>query len=150
MQRTLLFLKPDAVQRGLIGPVVSRLERRGMKLVGMKLMRVSEDLAARHYAEHQGKPFYEGLVSFVTSAPIVAMVWEGNDAVAIARKTMGDTDPAKSAPGSIRADFGMDLGRNIIHGSDSEESAEREIGLFFAPDELLDYDRDTDGWITES
>ena len=150
MQRTLLFLKPDAVQRGLIGPVVSRLEQRGIKLVGMKLMRVSDDLAARHYAEHKGKPFYDGLVSFVTSAPIVAMVWEGKNVVAIARETMGATDPAKSAPGTIRADFGIDLGRNLIHGSDSEESAEREIGLFFAPDELLDYSRDTDGWITES
>ena len=149
MQRTLLFLKPDAIHRGLIGPVLNRLERRGMKLVGMKLMRVDNDLAQRHYVEHKGKPFYNGLISFVTSAPIVAMVWEGENAVAITRETMGHTDPAKASPGTIRADFGIDLGRNIIHGSDSSESAEREINLFFHPDELFDYVRSNDKWITE-
>ena len=117
MQRTLVFLKPDAVQRGLIGPIITRIERRGLKLAGLKLMRVSEVLARRHYTEHEGKPFYEGLVQFVTSSPVIAMLWEGKDAVQIARDTIGATDPAKAAPGTIRADFGVDLGRNLVHGS---------------------------------
>ena len=150
MERTLVFLKPDAVQRGLIGSIVTRFERRGLKLAGMKLMRVSEVLARRHYTEHEGKPFYEGLVQFVTSSPIVAMVWEGKDAVQVARDTIGATDPAKAVPGTIRADFGMDLGRNLVHGSDSLQSADREVGLFFAPNELVEYSRDNERWITES
>ena len=150
MQRTLVFLKPDALQRGLIGPVITRFERRGLKLAGMKLMRVSEVLARRHYTEHEGKPFYEGLVQFVTSSPVVAMVWEGKDAVQVARDTIGATDPAKAVPGTIRADFGMDLGRNLVHGSDSLQSAEREVGLFFSPNELVEYSRDNERWITES
>ncbi len=150
MERTLVFLKPDAVQRGLIGSIFTRFERRGLKLSGMKLMRVSEVLARRHYTEHEGKPFYEGLVQFVTSSPIVAMVWEGKDAVQVARDTIGATDPAKAVPGTIRADFGMDLGRNLVHGSDSLQSAEREVGLFFSPNELVEYSRDNERWITES
>ena len=150
MERTLVFLKPDAVQRGLIGSIFTRFERRGLKLAGMKLMRVSEVLARRHYTEHEGKPFYEGLVQFVTSSPIVAMVWEGKDAVQVARDTIGATDPAKAVPGTIRADFGMDLGRNLVHGSDSLQSAEREVGLFFSPNELVEYSRDNERWITES
>ncbi len=150
MERTLVFLKPDAVQRGLIGSIFTRFERRGLKLAGMKLMRVSEVLARRHYTEHEGKPFYEGLVQFVTSSPIVAMVWEGKDAVQVARDTIGATDPAKAVPGTIRADFGMDLGRNLVHGSDSLQSADREVGLFFAPNELVEYSRDNERWITES
>ncbi len=150
MERTLVFLKPDAVQRGLIGSIVTRFERRGLKLAGMKLMRVSEVLARRHYTEHEGKPFYEGLVQFVTSSPIVAMVWEGKDAVQVARDTIGATDPAKAVPGTIRADFGMDLGRNLVHGSDSLQSADREVGLFFSPNELVEYSRDNERWITES
>ena len=149
MERTLIFLKPDVAQRGLIGPIITRLERRGLKLVGMKMMQVTQDLAGRHYAEHEGKPFYDGLVAFVTSAPIVAMVWEGPDVVQISRDTMGATDPAKAAPGTIRADFAVDLGRNVIHGSDSPESAAREIALFFSPGEILNYDRDNEGWIIE-
>ena len=136
MQRTLLFLKPDAIHRGLIGPVLNRLERRGMKLVGMKLMRVDNDLAQRHYVEHKGKPFYNGLISFVTSAPIVAMVWEGGNAVAITRETMGHTDPAKASPGTIRADFAKSIDANAVHGSDSPSSAEREIAYFFASSEI--------------
>ena len=150
MERTLVFLKPDAVQRGLIGSIFTRFERRGLKLAGMKLMRVSEVLARRHYTEHEGKPFYEGLVQFVTSSPIVAMVWEGKYAVQVARDTIGATDPAKAVPGTIRADFGMDLGRNLVHGSDSLQSAEREVGLFFSPNELVEYSRDNERWITES
>ena len=150
MERTLVFLKPDAVQRGLIGSIFTRFERRGLKLAGMKLMRVSEVLARRHYTEHEGKPFYEGLVQFVTSSPIVAMVWEGKDAVQVARDTIGATDPAKAVPGTIRADFGMDLGRNLVHGSDSLQSADREVGLFFSPNELVEYSRDNERWITES
>ena len=150
MERTLVFLKPDAVQRGLIGSIFTRFERRGLKLAGMKLMRVSEVLARRHYTEHEGKPFYEGLVKFVTSSPIVAMVWEGKDAVQVARDTIGATDPAKAVPGTIRADFGMDLGRNLVHGSDSLQSADREVGLFFSPNELVEYSRDNERWITES
>ncbi len=150
MQRTLVFLKPDAVQRGLIGPIITRIERRGLKLAGLKLMRVSEVLARRHYTEHEGKPFYEGLVQFVTSSPVIAMLWEGKDAVQIARDTIGATDPAKAAPGTIRADFGVDLGRNLVHGSDSVQSADREVGLFFSPNEIVEYSRDNERWITES
>ncbi len=149
MEKTLVLLKPDAVQRGLCGEIVSRLERTGLKIVGMKLMRVSDELANRHYGEHVGKPFFDGLVGFITSGPIVAMAFEGNSAVAIVRKTMGATNPADSPPGSVRGDFGVDIGRNLVHGSDSPESAARELSLFFTEDELLRYDRATDPWITE-
>ncbi len=149
METTLVLLKPDAVQRGLVGEITSRLERTGLKLVGMKLMRVSDELANRHYGEHVGKPFFDGLVSFITSGPIVAMAIEGDGAVAIVRKTMGATNPADSAPGSIRGDFGADIGRNLVHGSDSPESAVRELGLFFSDAELLSYARSTDRWIRE-
>ena len=149
MEKTLVLLKPDAVQRGLCGEIIARLERTGLKIVGMKLMQVSEELANRHYGEHVGKPFFDGLVGFITSGPIVAMAFEGNNAVAIVRKTMGATNPADSPPGSIRGDFGVDIGRNLVHGSDSPESAVRELGLFFTADELLSYDRATDSWITE-
>ena len=150
MQKTLVFLKPDAVQRGLIGPIITRIERRGLRLAGVKMTRVSEVLARRHYMEHEGKPFYESLVQYVTSSPIVCMVWEGKDAVRVVRDTIGATDPAKAAPGTIRADFAVELGRNLVHGSDSPEAAERELGLFFSPNEILDYTRDTERWITES
>ena len=149
MERTLVLLKPDAVQTGLCGEIIARLERTGLKIVGMKLMQVSDELANRHYGEHVGKPFFDGLVGFITSGPIVAMAFEGGNAVSIARKTMGATNPADSLPGSIRGDFGIDIGRNLVHGSDSPESAVRELGLFFTEDELLDYGRATDGWITE-
>lgn len=150
MGRTLVLLKPDAVQRGLIGEIISRLERRGLKFIGMKLMTVSDELANRHYGEHEGKPFYAGLVDFITSGPIVAMAIEGSDVVETVRSTMGATSPADSAPGTIRGDLGVDIGRNLIHGSDSDESAQRELSLFFSEDELLSYTRATDGWITEA
>ena len=149
MEKTLVLLKPDAVQRGLVGEITARLERTGLKIVGMKMMVVSDELAHRHYGEHAGKPFFEGLTSFITSGPLVAMALEGGGAVAIVRKTMGATNPAESPPGSVRGDFGSDIGRNLVHGSDSPESAERELALFFADGELLDYARAADTWIRE-
>ena len=149
METTLVLLKPDAVQRGLVGTITARLESTGLKVVGMKLMHVSNNLAERHYAEHVGKPFFEGLVSFITSGPIVAMALEGDGAISIVRKTMGATDPADSAPGSIRGDFATDIGRNLVHGSDSSESAARELALFFDDSEILDYARSTDAWTRE-
>ena len=149
MEKTLVLLKPDAVQRGLCGEIVGRLERTGLKIVGMKLMQVSDELANRHYGEHVGKPFFDGLVGFITSGPIVAMAFEGNNAVTIVRKTMGATNPVDSPPGSVRGDYGVDIGRNLVHGSDSPESAARELCLFFTEEELLSYDRATDPWITE-
>ncbi len=150
MERTFVAIKPDGVQRGLIGDVISRLERRGLKLVAIRLMQVDEDLAGRHYAEHVDRPFFASLVSFITSGPIVAMIWEANNAVALARQTMGVTNPGEASPGTIRGDFGVDIGRNIVHGSDSLESAEREIGLFFGEDGGLEYARSADQWIIES
>ena len=149
MDRTLVIVKPDAVQRGLIGEVIGRLERRGLRIAGMKLMHIDRQTAERHYAEHVGKGFYEGLVSFITSAPVVVAVVEGPGAQATVRATMGKTNPADSAPGTIRGDLAVDLGRNVIHGSDSPESAEREIGIFFQPQEILSYTRDVDRWIVE-
>lgn len=150
MNRTLVLIKPDSVQRGLIGEIVSRLERRGLKIIGMKLMLVSDELAHSHYGEHQGKPFFDGLVDFITSGPIVAVAIEGSDAVEIVRNTMGGTNPVDSAPGTIRGDLGVDIGRNLIHGSDSPESAKRELSIFFSDSEMLDYNRSTDPWITEA
>ncbi|MBM3942297.1 MAG: nucleoside-diphosphate kinase [SAR202 cluster bacterium] len=150
MERTLVLVKPDGVQRGLAGEVISRLERRGLKLVGLKLMQVDEALARRHYAEHVNRPFFPGLVQFITAGPVVAMAWEGGNAIELVRQTMGATDPAKSAPGTIRGDLGVNIGRNLVHGSDKPESAQRELNLFFKPAELLDYQRSTDPWITES
>ena len=150
MERTFVAIKPDGVQRGLVGEVISRLERRGLKLVAIRLMQVDEDLAGRHYAEHVDRPFFSSLVSFITSGPIVAMIWEASNAVALARQTMGSTNPGEAAPGTIRGDFGIDIGRNIVHGSDGPESAEREIGLFFEPGDALNYTRSTDEWIIES
>ena len=149
MERTLVLVKPDGVQRGLIGEVVSRLERRGLKLVAMKLMRVDEALARQHYAEHVDKPFFHGLVEFITSAPLVAMVWEADNAIEAVRKTMGETSPAASGPGTIRGDLALDIGRNLVHGSDSPGSAQREVGLFFSAEEILDYTRSADPWIKE-
>ena len=149
MEQTLVLVKPDGVQRGLAGEVVSRLERRGLKLVAMKLMQVDDGLAREHYGEHVERPFFRGLVSFITSGPIVAMVWEGKNAIALTRETMGATNPADAGPGTIRGDLGVDIGRNIVHGSDGPESAEREINLFFQPGEILSYGRSTDDWITE-
>ena len=149
MEKTLVLVKPDGVQRSLIGEVISRLERRGLKLVAMKLMQVDEDLARRHYGEHAARPFFPGLVDFITSAPGVAMVWEAENAVEVVRKTMGDTSPANSPLGTIRGDLALDIGRNLVHGSDSPESAQREIGLFFSAGEILEYGRSNDDWIKE-
>jgi len=149
MERTLIIVKPDAMQRGLAGEVIARLERRGLKLVGLKLIRIDQALANRHYGEHQGKPFFEGLVKFICSSPVIVGVLEGTNAVQAVRSTMGPTNPTTAGPGTIRGDLALELGRNMVHGSDSPESAEREIALFFRPDELLDYERDVDPWIFE-
>ena len=146
MERTYLMVKPDGVQRGLCGEIVSRFERKGLKLVGMKLMVIPKETAENHYGEHKGKKFYDSLISYITSGPVLAMVWEGENAVAICRNMMGKTNPAESAPGTIRGDYGMVTGLNIIHGSDSVESAEREIKIFFKPEELVSYDRTADRW----
>ena len=149
-ERTFVMVKPDGVQRGLVGEIVSRFESRGLKLVAGKFMQIDDELAREHYAEHVDKPFFDDLSEFITSGPVFAMVWEGQDAVAQVRTMMGETDPAESAPGTIRGDFGLDLGRNVIHGSDTEPgSAEREIGLFFADEELLDYERIDESWLYE-
>ena len=149
MDRTLVIVKPDGVQRGLVSEVLGRLEKRGLRIAGLKLMRIDEQTAHRHYEEHAGKPFFQGLVSFITSGPVVVAVFEGPQAQAVVRKTMGATNPVDSPPGSIRGDLALDLGRNIIHGSDSAESAEREIGIFFRPEEVLSYERSVDGWVVE-
>ena len=149
MERTLVLLKPDALQRGFTGEIISRLETRGLKIVAMKLMQVGEALAHRHYQAHVGKPFFPGLVEFITSAPLVAMVLEGKDAVEAVRRTIGETDPAKASAGTIRGDLAVDIGRNLVHGSDSLEAAKREVVLFFQESDLLDYRRDTEPWITE-
>ena len=146
-ERTLVLIKPDAVQRGLIGEVVSRFERRGLHPVAIKLMRVTTDIAEHHYAEHRGKPFFAGLVEFITSSPVVAMVWEGPGAVAVARAMMGATNPANSPPGTIRGDLALSLAMNVIHGSDSLESAAREVAIFFPASELLDWDSSGAVWV---
>ena len=149
MERTLVLVKPDGVQRNLIGAIINRLERRGLKIVAMKMLQMDRPLAERHYAVHKGKGFYEGLVKFIISSPLVAMVLEGRDAVAVVRKTIGETDPAKAAPGTIRADLGIDTGRNLVHASDSVENAGKEIALFFSPKEIMDYTLDVDRWVNE-
>lgn len=148
-ERTLVIIKPDAVQRGLIGAITARFEARGLKIAAMRLDTVSRETAERHYAEHEGKPFYTGLVDYITSSPSVLMVLEGPEAIAITRTTMGATKPAEATPGTIRADFGLEIGRNLVHGSDSAESAAREIGIFFSDGGVLDYDRAIDTWILE-
>ncbi len=149
MERTLIIVKPDGVQRALVGEIISRFERRGLRLAGLKLIQISRALAEEHYAEHKGKGFYEGTVQFMTSAPVVVMVLEGPNAIAAARQTMGATKPNEAAPGTIRADFGLDISRNIVHGSDKAETAEREVGLYFKPEELLSYQRAGDAWLKE-
>jgi len=149
MERTLVIIKPDAVQRGLIGEILARLERRGLKIVGMKLMQIDQDLARRHYAIHQGKPFFEGLIDYITSAPVVVMVAEGPRAIEVVRCTMGATHPADAAPGTIRADYALEIGRNLVHGSDGPDTARSEIALFFDREELVSWQRDSDKWILE-
>ncbi|MGA2285910.1 MAG: nucleoside-diphosphate kinase [Dehalococcoidia bacterium] len=148
-ERTLILVKPDAMQRGLAGEVLSRFERRGLKLVALRMMQMDRTLAAKHYAEHIGKAFYKPLVSFITSGPIIAALFEAENAVELARQTIGATDPAKSAPGSIRGDLGIDLGRNVVHGSDSAESAVREAALFFDEKDVVEWQRSVEGWIVE-
>lgn len=149
VERTFALLKPDAIQRGLAGQVVQRFERRGLKIIGLKMMRVSRQLAESYYAEHKGKPFYEPLMAYITSGPVIAVVLEGDGAVAIVRKMMGKTNSAEAEPGTIRGDFALTIGRNVIHGSDSPESAKREIGFFFKAEELQEYQRIDEAWLRE-
>jgi nucleoside-diphosphate kinase len=150
-ERTFVMVKPDGVQRGLIGEIVSRFEERGLKLVGGKFVRIDEALAHDHYGEHEDKPFFDDLVEFITAGPVFAMVWEGADATRQVRSMVGETDPAESDPGTIRGDFGLDLGRNVVHASDHEDEGanEREIELFFDDEELLDYERIDAAWLYE-
>ncbi|MEW5936688.1 MAG: nucleoside-diphosphate kinase [Candidatus Thermoplasmatota archaeon] len=149
MSRTLVLIKPDGVQRGLIGEVVRRFERRGLKIAGMKMLWIPVELAERHYAEHKGKKFYEPLVSYITSCPVVAMVLEGENAVQVVRGMIGRTNPQEALAGTVRGDLALQTARNIVHGSDSDESAAREISLFFSPEELYDYEKIDEGWLYE-
>ena len=149
MERTLVLIKPDAMQRGLAGEIICRLERRGLKIVAIRMLKVTKPLAKKHYAEHEGKPFFVGLVDYITSSPIIAAVFEGNNAILATRHTMGATSPTEAAPGSVRADFGLDRGRNLTHASDSPASAKREIALFFGDSAPTPWPRDTDRWIFE-
>lgn len=149
VERTLIIVKPDAVQRGLIGEVIGRLERRGLKVVGLKMLQISRELAERHYGVHREKPFFAGLVDFITSSPVVVGVLEGPNAIAVTRNTVGATNPVEAAAGTIRGDFGLDIGRNLIHASDGPETAAHEVALFFSEDELVSWERAVEGWIVE-
>jgi nucleoside-diphosphate kinase len=149
LQQSLVIIKPDGVQRGLIGEIIGRLERRGLRLVGLKLMSVATNLAEQHYAVHQGKPFYPGLIEYITSGPVVVMAWEGSKAIEAVRQTVGATNPTAAAPGTIRADLGLDIGRNLIHASDKPETAEFELNLWFQPSELVTWARDGERWSFE-
>jgi nucleoside-diphosphate kinase len=149
VDRTLILVKPDAFARGLTGEIIARFERKGLKIVALQHMTMGEDMARRHYAEHEGKPFYSGLIDYITSGPVVVMVLEGPNAVAVTRSTMGKTNPVEAAPGTIRGDLGLMTGRNLIHGSDATESAEREIALFFARRDVPSWERDSDRWVLE-
>lgn len=149
MERTFVMVKPDGVQRGLVGEVIGRLERRGLRLVAAKFMWVSQELAETHYAIHKGKPFYEGLINYITSAPVMAMVWEGPRAVDAVRQTMGSTRPVEAAPGTIRHDFALEVGRNLTHASDEVPNADKEVALWFKPEELVSWTRQVDTWIFE-
>jgi len=150
MERSLVLIKPDGIQRGLAGEIITRFERRGLKIAAMKMLLVDEALANRHYAVHQSKPFFKDLVSFITSSPIVAIVFEGEKAVDVVRQTMGKTNAAEAAPGTIRGDFGIDLQQNLVHGSDSLENAQKEISIFFTEKEIMNYSRAIDKWISGS
>jgi nucleoside-diphosphate kinase len=150
MEQSLVLVKPDGVQRGLIGEVISRLERRGLRLVAAKFLWVSQELAETHYAIHKGKPFYEPLIRYITSSPVMAMVWEGPNGVAAIRQTMGSTRPLEAAPGSLRHDFALEVGRNLTHASDSIENGQTEVALWFRPDEIASWGRDIDRWIFEN
>ncbi len=149
MERTLILVKPDGVQRGLIGEIIARFERRGLKMIGMKFMQVSRELAETHYGVHKGRPFYNDLVNYITSGPVVAMAWEGKDAIKAARNTIGATNPVDANAGTIRGDFGMEIGRNLVHGSDTAENGLKEVSFFFTADELVSWDRVTEPWIRE-
>jgi nucleoside-diphosphate kinase len=149
MERTLVIVKPDGVQRGLIGPILGRLEARGLKLVGLKLMAVPRELAERHYAVHEGKGFYPGLIEYITSAPVVVAVFEGPNAIAVVRSSVGATNPVQAGPGTIRGDFALEIGRNLIHASDGPDTASQEVALWFEPRDLVNWDRQTDRWILE-
>jgi nucleoside-diphosphate kinase len=149
VERSLVLVKPDGVQRALIGEVISRLERRGLRLVAAKFMQVSRELADTHYAIHNGKPFYDGLISYITSAPVMAMVWEGPNAVAAIRQTMGATRPTEAAPGSLRHDFALEVGRNLTHASDTVENGASEVNLWFRQEELVNWTREVDRWVFE-
>jgi nucleoside-diphosphate kinase len=147
MEKTFVMLKPDAIQRNLAGEIISRFEKKGLKLVAMKMLLIGKEMAHQHYGEHKGKPFFNDLVSFITSGPVIAMIWEGKQAVQVARKMMGSTDPQEALPGTIRGDYSLFTGNNIIHGSDSLESAGREISLFFSEEEIVTYNKDMDTWV---
>jgi len=149
VERTLVLVKPDGVQRGLIGEVIQRLENRGLRLIGGKFLQVPRDLAEKHYGVHKDKPFYESLLEYITSAPVMAMAWDGPDAVAAVRQTMGATRPTEAAPGSIRHDFGLQIGRNLTHASDSQENGEKEVALWFAEEELINWDQAIAPWVLE-
>lgn len=149
MERTLVLVKPDGVQRALIGEVISRLERRGLRMVAAKFMAVSKELAETHYGIHKGKPFYDGLISYITSAPVMAMVWEGPQAVAAVRQTMGATKPVEAAPGTLRHDFALEVGRNLTHASDTVENGAKEVALWFKQEELVNWSREVDRWVFE-
>jgi len=149
VERTFIILKPDAVQRQLVGQLTSRFEQRGLKIVAMKFMQVSLELAQEHYAVHKERPFFNDLIAYITSSPVVAMALAGPDAIRVTRSTVGGTNPVEAAPGSIRGDFGMQIGRNLVHASDGPETAEAEVALWFGDDELVEYDRAVDGWILE-
>ncbi|WP_181348230.1 nucleoside-diphosphate kinase [Thalassobacillus sp. CUG 92003] len=147
MERTFIMVKPDGVQRNLIGNIVTRFENKGFKMAGAQLMHIPGSLAEEHYGEHKDKPFFGELVEFITSGPVFAMVWEGENVIATARQMMGATNPLEAAPGTIRGDYGLTVGKNVIHGSDAPESAEREINLFFNKDQTVDYTKDDAKWI---
>jgi nucleoside-diphosphate kinase len=149
MERTLVLIKPDGVQRGLVGPILTRFEQRGLKIVGLKLMQVPQELAEKHYAEHVGKGFYDGLISYITSSAVVAMVLEGKNAIVAVRKTVGATKSFEAEAGSIRGDYALEVGRNLVHASDAPETAEREVALWFSQSELVGWTRETDRWIFE-
>jgi nucleoside-diphosphate kinase len=144
-----VLLKPDAVQRSLVGAIIERFEQRGLKLAGMKFMQVSQELAEKHYAVHKGKPFYDGLIQYITSSPVVAMVWEGTRAIDVIRRTVGSTSPVNADPGTIRSDYALEVGRNLVHASDGSETASYEIPLWFDAAELVSWSRETDRWIYE-
>lgn len=149
VERTFVAVKPDGVERILVGEVVGRFEKRGLKLVGMKFMKVTKEMAEQHYGEHKGKPFYDGVIAYITSGPIVAMALEGKGAVALARQVIGATKPLEAAPGTIRGDLAVEIGRNIVHGSDSPENGQREIGIFFKPEEIVEWTGSLNKWIWE-